>query len=100
MGWVFEGSPAAATKEHRPEGAHHRVLADPASAPLPKRQRVAGYTDHYTDTAASLPSFSESMAGVELAETLVPSSQSNAPSEDEVLIQVSGGFEYRYILED
>jgi hypothetical protein len=95
MGWDFEGSPAAATKEHRPEGAHRRVLAESASAPLPKRQRVVGSTDRNTDRAALLPSFSESMTGVEFAENLAPSSHSNAPSEDEILIQVSGAFEYR-----
>jgi hypothetical protein len=95
MGSLFEGSFAATNGEYRLEGAHHRVLAESASAPLPKRQRVFRSTDHNADTAASLQFSSESMAGVEFAQTLV-----TAPSEDEVLIQVSGAFEYRYILKE
>jgi hypothetical protein len=94
MGLVTEGSFAAAIGDHRLKGERHHVIAESTSAPLPKRQRLAGSTDHNTDMAASIPFSSESMVGVDFAQTLVPSSQSNAPSEDEVLIQVSSAFEY------
>jgi hypothetical protein len=86
MGFITEGGFAAATGERRLKGERHHALAESTSAPLPKRQRVAGCTDHNTDTEVSQSSSSESMEGVE---TLFPSSQSNVPSEDEILMQVS-----------
>jgi hypothetical protein len=88
------GLMTAATGERRLKGERHHTLAESTYAPLPKRQRIAGSTDHDTETALSQSSSSESMVGVEFAQTLLPSSQSTSPSEDEILIQVSDAFEY------
>jgi hypothetical protein len=96
MGFITEGSFAAATGEQRLKGERHHALAESTSAPLPKRQRVAESTDHNTDTEVSQSSSSESMEGVE---TQFPSSQSNVPSEDEILMQVSDVGAFEYILE-
>jgi hypothetical protein len=101
MGLITEGSFAAEAGERRLKGERHHALAESTYAPLPKRQRIAGstdYADYNTDTTVSQSSSSESMMDVEFAQTVVPSLQSNAPSEDEILIQVSGAFEY--ILEE
>jgi hypothetical protein len=86
MGLITGGSFAAATGERRLKGDRYHALAESTSAPLPKRQRVAGSTDHNTDTEVSQSSSSESMSsesmvGVEFAQTL--------PNEDEILTQVS-----------
>jgi hypothetical protein len=89
MGLITEGSFAAATGERRLKGERSDALAESTSAPLPKRQRVAGSSDQNTDSEVSQSSSSESMVGVEFVQTLFPSSQSNATSEDEILTQVS-----------
>jgi hypothetical protein len=86
MGWIAEGSVAVAIGESRSEGERH-VLADYAYAPLPKRQRVAGYTD-YNTSELMLSSSSGSMSDIEFTESPALPSQSNLPSEDEILIQV------------
>jgi hypothetical protein len=89
MGLITGGSFVAATGERSLKGERHHALAESTYAPLPKRQRVAGSMDHNTDSTDSQPSSSESMLGVEFAQALFPSSQWNASSEDEILIQVS-----------
>jgi hypothetical protein len=102
VGLITGGRFAAETGERGLKSERHNALAESTFAPLPKRQRVAGSSDHNTDTAASQPSSSESMMGIEFAQTLPPSLQSNAPSEDEILIQVSlllvPLFEYTYCI--
>jgi hypothetical protein len=100
MGLITEGSFAAATGERRLKGERYHALAESTSAPLPKRQRVSGSTDHNTDSEVSQSSTSESMEGVEFAQTLFPSSQSNAQTEDEILTQVSDVGAFEYILEE